>query len=55
VAIGNTIYYAHEGADTGVKTLVIMDVVNKNSIIIFINSETKLGKILMSLIDEVME
>ena len=55
VAIGNTLYYAHEGADTGVKTLVIMDVVNNNSIIIFINSETKLGKILMSLIDEVME
>ncbi|WP_185965609.1 serine hydrolase domain-containing protein [Flavobacterium zepuense] len=52
VAIGNTLYYAHEGANTGVKTVVLMDVISKNAVIIFINSEAKLGPLLMGIMDE---
>lgn len=54
VAINNGLYYAHEGANTGVKAVVLMDVVQKNAIIIFINSEAKLGSILMGVMDIVM-
>lgn len=38
-AINNHLYYTHGGGDTGVRTIVIMDVSNKRAIIIFANSE----------------
>lgn len=38
-AINNHLYYTHEGGDTGVRTIVIMDVVGKRAIVIFANSE----------------
>jgi len=38
VGAGENIYYAHEGGDTGVNTIVLMDVKNKNAIIIFANT-----------------
>jgi CubicO group peptidase (beta-lactamase class C family) len=38
-AINNHLYYTHSGGDTGVRTIVIMDVVNKRAIVIFANSE----------------
>lgn len=38
-AINNHLYYTHGGGDTGVRTMVIMDVVEKRAIIIFANSE----------------
>ncbi len=38
-AHSNKLYYTHDGGDTGVRTVIIMDVKNKNSIIIFANTE----------------
>lgn len=38
-AINNHLYYTHGGGDTGVRTIVIMDVVEKRAIIVFANSE----------------
>ena len=38
-AINNHLYYTHSGGDTGVRTVVIMDVDQKRGIIIFANSE----------------
>lgn len=38
-AINNHLYYIHGGGDTGVRTIVIMDVTLKRGIIIFANSE----------------
>ena len=46
-AVNNHLYYTHGGGDTGVRTIVIMDVVERRAIIIFANSEynnTKLYK-----------
>jgi len=37
-AINNHLYYTHTGGDTGVSTIVIMDVIQKRAIIIFANS-----------------
>lgn len=39
IEINNHLYYTHGGADTGVKTIVIMDVTQKRAIIIFANSK----------------
>ena len=38
-AINNHLYYTHGGGDTGVRTIVIIDVGQKRAIIIFANSE----------------
>jgi len=38
-AINSHIYYTHGGGDTGVRTIVLMDVNRKNAIIIFANTE----------------
>ncbi len=38
-AINNHLYYTHGGGDTGVRTIVIMDVTEKRAIVIFANSE----------------
>ena len=38
-AINSHIYYTHGGGDTGVRTIVLMDVNSKNAIIIFANTE----------------
>ena len=38
-AINNSIYYSHDGGDVGVRTIVVMNVNNKSSIIIFANSD----------------
>ena len=38
-AINNHLYYTHRGGDTGVRTIVIMDVIEKRGIVIFANSE----------------
>ncbi|WP_027077967.1 serine hydrolase domain-containing protein [Maribacter antarcticus] len=38
-AINNHLYYTHSGGDTGVRTIVIMDVIGKRGIVIFANSE----------------
>lgn len=45
-AMNNNLYYSHEGGDTGVRTVVMIDVNNKNGIIIFANAEYKLGTLL---------
>ena len=45
-AINNNLYYSHEGGDTGVRTVVILDVRKKNAIAIFANAEYKLGSLL---------
>ncbi len=45
-AMGNRLYYSHEGGDTGVRTVVMIDVQKKNGIIIFANAEYKLGNLL---------
>ena len=45
-AINDTLYYSHEGGDTGVKTIVVIDVINKNGIVIFANASHKLGNLL---------
>jgi len=45
-AMNNHLYYSHEGGDTGVKTVVMIDVNAKNAIVIFTNSEYKLGTLL---------
>lgn len=38
-AINNHLYYTHGGGDTGVRTIVIMDVSQKRAVIIFANTE----------------
>lgn len=38
-AINDHLYYTHGGGDTGVRTIVIMDVIEKRAIVIFANSE----------------
>ena len=38
-AINSHLYYTHGGGDTGVRTIVLMDVSRKNAIIIFANTE----------------
>lgn len=45
-AMGNKLYYSHEGGDTGVRTVVMIDVKNKNGIVIFANAEYKLEGLL---------
>jgi len=45
-AMNNNLYYSHEGGDTGVRTVVMIDVNNKNAIVIFANAEYKLGTLL---------
>lgn len=45
-AMGNHLYYSHEGGDTGVRTVAMMDVNNKNAIVIFANAEHRLGTLL---------
>lgn len=45
-SMNNTLYYSHDGGDTGVRTIILIDVYNKNGIIIFANSEIKLGNLL---------
>lgn len=45
-AMNNNLYYSHEGGDTGVKTVVMIDVNNKNGIAIFANADYKLGTLL---------
>lgn len=41
-AKGNRLYYTHGGGDTGVRTVVLIDVNNKNGIAIFANAEYNL-------------
>jgi CubicO group peptidase (beta-lactamase class C family) len=48
-AMQNHLYYSHEGGDTGVKTVVMMDVTTKNAILIFANASYKLGTLLKSI------
>ncbi|MEM6720287.1 MAG: serine hydrolase domain-containing protein [Bacteroidota bacterium] len=45
-AMNNHLYYSHEGGDTGVKTVVMIDVNASNAIAIFANAEYKLGPLL---------
>lgn len=45
-AINDNIYYAHPGGDTGVRTIVIIDVRNKNGIALFSNAEIELTNLL---------
>ncbi len=37
--MGDNLYYTHGGSDTGVRTVVVIDVVNKNAIAIFANAK----------------
>jgi len=48
-AFGNNLYYSHEGGDTGVKTVVLIDVNNKNGIVVFANADYKLGTLLRAI------
>lgn len=48
-AMSNNLYYSHEGSDTGVKTVVVVDVNNKNGIAIFANADYELGALLSSI------
>ena len=43
--VNDRLYYSHEGGDLGVKTVVLMDVKKRRAIIIFINSEVRLGQL----------
>ncbi|GAB4510245.1 MAG: serine hydrolase domain-containing protein [Allomuricauda sp.] len=45
-AINDRLYYYHEGGDTGARTVVLMDVIRKNAIIIFTNAEHNLEPLL---------
>ena len=45
-SMNDNLYYTHNGGDTGVRTVVLMDVNNKNAIIIFANAEIKLANLL---------
>ncbi len=45
-SINNNLYYSHNGGDTGVRTTIVLDVYNKNGIIIFANTELKLTHLL---------
>lgn len=44
--MGDKLYYSHEGGDTGVRTVVMIDVNNKTGIVIFANAEYKLEDLL---------
>ena len=46
VPMNSHIYYEHGGGDVGVRTVVAMDVSNKNAIIIFANSQIKSDNLL---------
>ncbi|MGB3466323.1 MAG: serine hydrolase domain-containing protein [Cyclobacteriaceae bacterium] len=48
-AMNNRLYYAHEGGDTGVRTVAIIDVYKKNAIVIFSNAEYRLGPLLKAI------
>lgn len=45
-AINNNLYYSHQGGDTGVRTVVIIDVNNKNAIVILANAAYQLDTLL---------
>lgn len=51
-AMNNNLYYVHEGSDTGVQTIIAIDVNYKNGIIIFVNTEHKLGSLLNAIENE---
>lgn len=51
-AMNNNLYYVHEGMDTGVQTIIAIDVNDKNGIIIFVNTEHKVGSLLNAIENE---
>ncbi len=48
-AINNHLYYTHSGGDTGVRTVVIMDVSQKRAVIVFANTEHDNGNLYKSI------
>ena len=48
-SINNNIYYSHSGGDVGVSTTIVIDVTNKNGIVIFANSEHELEPLLRAI------
>lgn len=52
-SMNNNLYYTHNGGDTGVRTVVIIDVNKKNGIVIFANAEVKLNSLLREIEKEV--
>lgn len=53
--INNHLYYMHGGGDVGARATVIMDVINKNAIIIFTNSEANLDNLLKNIEKKLFE
>ena len=39
IASNNNLYYTHSGGDVGVRTCIMLDIINKNAIILFLNTE----------------
>ncbi len=48
-SINNNLYYTHSGGDTGVRTIAIIDVNQKNGVVIFANAEIKLRNLLIEI------
>ncbi len=48
-AVNNHLYYSHGGGDTGVRTVAIIDVNNKNGIAIFCNAQHDLSPLLRAI------
>lgn len=44
-AFDSQMYYNHQGGDVGVRTIALMDLQNKNAIILFVNGEVRLSKL----------
>jgi CubicO group peptidase (beta-lactamase class C family) len=51
-ALSGNLYYSHNGGDTGARTTILLDVYNKNGIIIFANTEIKLNSIVRRIENE---
>lgn len=45
MAVGDTIYYYHTGVDTGVRTIVLLDVMNKNAIAVIANADYEIKEL----------
>ena len=52
-SMNDNLYYTHNGGDTGVRTVAIIDVNKKNGIVIFANAEVNLNSLLREIEKEI--